>query len=118
MKNLLASIVFVFSAFSAQAASLTFNEIYIQKDTTNSYGAYYKTNRSLKAWCTGLGSAISFGTFEAAEKIEKFENGFFRCEGQFVQIPGDRQNAAQIFKIGECSELNPAELKNECALIK
>lgn len=120
MKTLLATLALTLSvsAFSAQVPSLTFTETYIEKTSTNQFGLYYKTNRNLKSWCSGFGNTISFGVFESAEKVDSLSDGLFRCEGKFVQVPGDRQNAVQIFAINGCTEVNPAELKAECPLIK
>lgn len=120
MKTLLATLALTLSAsaFSAQAPSLTFNELYIEKTSSNQYGIYYKTNRTTKSWCTGFGNPISFGAFEAAEKIDTLADGLFRCEGKFVQVPGDRQNAAQIYAVSGCTEVNPAELKADCPPVK
>lgn len=120
MKTLLATLALTLSAsaFSASAPSITFNETYIEKNSANQYGIYYKTNRNLKSWCTGFSTQIAFGAFEAAEKVEAMADGFFRCDGKFAQVPGERQNAIQIYSINGCTEVNPAELKADCPPIK
>ena len=121
MKTLLATLALTLSAsaFSAQAPSLAFSEVYIQKNNiVNDAGIHFKTNRTLKTWCTGMGSPIAIGVFEAAEKLDNLSNGLYRCDGKFVQIPGDRQNPIEVFALNGCSEVNPAELKADCAPIK
>jgi hypothetical protein len=118
MKTLLATLALTLTASAFAAPSLTFTETYIEKTSTSQYGIYYKTNRNVKSWCTGLGNPISFGSFEAAEKVDSLSDGLFRCEGKFVQVPGDRQNAAQVYAINGCTEVNPAELKADCPPVK
>lgn len=118
MKALLATLTLTFTVFSAQATSLILGEAYIQKNSNHPQGITYKAQDSLKSWCTGLGSQISFGAFEAAEKVDAMAEGLFRCEGKFVQVPGSRQNPIQIFSISGCTELNPVDLKTECPPIK
>lgn len=118
MKTLLATLALTLSTSAFSAPSLTFTETYIEKTSTGQYGIYYKTNRNVKSWCTGFGNPISFGTFEAAEKVDSLSDGLFRCEGKFVQVPGDRQNAAQVYAINGCTEVNPAELKADCPPVK
>lgn len=121
MKTILATLALTLSAsaFSAQAPSSAFTEAYIKKNNTvNEMGINYTTNRTLKSWCTGMASPIGFGTFEAAEKMDSLADGLYRCDGKFVQVPNERQNAIQIFAINGCTEVNPAELKADCPPIK
>ena len=121
MKTILATLVLTLSvsAFSAQIPSSAFTEAYIKKDNkVNDTGVNYRTNRTLKSWCTGMASPIGFGSFEVAEKMDGLSDGLYRCDGKFVQIPNERQNPIEIFAINSCTEVNPAELKADCAIIK
>lgn len=121
MKALLATLVLTFSAsaFSAKVPSAAFAEAYIKKDSNvTETGINYRTNRTLKTWCSGMASPVSFGTYEAAEKFDNMTDGLYRCDGKFVQVPNERQNPIEIFAINGCSEVNPAELKAECPSIK
>lgn len=121
MKTLLATLALTLSAsaFSAQAPSMAFSEVIIKKDNTvNELGINYRTNRSVKTWCTGMGSPIGIGSFEAAEKLDGLADGLYRCDGKFTQVPNERQNPIQVFAINGCTEVNPAELKADCPPIK
>ena len=119
MKTLLVtlSLTLSVSAFSALAPSLTFNEIYLDKNgQENDLGIQYKLNRDLKTWCRGFTSTITFGAFEAAEKLDNMADGFYRCDGKFVQA--SNPGAIQVFAINGCSEISRVELKADCLLIK
>lgn len=121
MKTILASLALSLSAsaFSAVVPSLSFTEAYILKSSqVNETGVHYKTNRTLRTWCTGMGSPIDFGSVEAAEKLDGLSDGLYRCEGKFVQVPSERQNPIKLFVVNGCSEVNPAELKADCPPIK
>lgn len=117
MKTLLVTLALTLSAsaFSAQAPSLTFTEIYLQKNSEeNDLGIQYKVNRDVKTWCRGFTSMITFGAFEVAEKLDNMADGFYRCDGKFVQA--SNPGAIQVFAINGCSEVNAAELKAECPI--
>jgi hypothetical protein len=102
------------SAFSAETQTLTFNSMIVNKMGPNDMGITYVTNRNVKSWCTGAGSPMSFGTFEAAQTIEALADGLYSCEGKFVQIPNLRSNPIQVFEISTCTLANPKDLKTDC----
>lgn len=121
MKMILATLALTLStsAFTAIAPSSAFTEAFIKKDNkVNDTGVHYRTNRTLKSWCTGMASPVGFGSYEVAEKMDALSDGLYRCEGKFVQIPNERQNPIEIFAINNCIEVNSAELKADCPIIK
>lgn len=115
MKNLLmlASLVFSAQAFSAQDP-IAFNQLILKKDLANPYFVTFSANRTVKTWCTGFGSAISFGSFEAAQTVDTLADGLYSCEGKFAQLPGELRNGIQIFDIANCKVVTDVELKADC----
>lgn len=115
----LLSVLVLSAPAMADVKPMTFDSIILKKDTKNQYGIVYVPNRQVEAWCLGQGSPMSVMTYEAAETMEKLEDGLFRCQGKYVQIPSDRTFPIQIFSIESCTELNPTELRAEsCKPIK
>jgi hypothetical protein len=102
------------SAFAVEAAPLAFNQMFVKKASVSEVGIHFVTNRTVKSWCTGTGSPMSIGSFEAAQAIDALADGLYSCEGKFVQVPGERSNAIQIFEIGNCSLVNAVDLQTSC----
>lgn len=114
MKTLMLLALISTSAFAAESKSLAFNQIIIKKNTVNDIGILYVVNRSVASWCTGFGSPMSFGNYEAAVAIDSLEAGLHECNGKFVQVPGERANPIQIFEITNCTAVDAVELKATC----
>jgi len=102
------------SAFAAESKSLAFDKIIIKKNTVNDVGILYVVNRSVESWCTGFGSPLSFGNYDAAVTIDSLSAGLHECTGKFVQVPGERVNPIQVFEISSCSAVDAVELKASC----
>lgn len=111
---ILASLLVSSAAFSAQTTALTFNKMILKKESQSNAGIFYVANKTVTAWCTGSGSPMSIGTFEAAQTIDGLSDALYSCEGKFVQVPGQRINPIQIFEVTSCTAVSSVELQTEC----
>jgi hypothetical protein len=102
-------ITFSFSSFANR--SITFTEMMVKKNTKSELGVLYTGYLSKKAWCWQGGTAFEFGSFEAAEDMEKLENDLYLCKGKFVRQP---YRSIMAFKIDKCSVIDLESLNKEC----
>ena len=109
-------LVMAFSSTTALAApvSMTFDQILLKKSSIENAGTVLTVNRELKTWCMGLGSQLSVGTFEVAEKLNTLVDGLYTCEGKFVKLTSDHSTPVQGFEISSCTEINAVSLKADC----
>lgn len=94
--------------------SITFNQIILKKTSIENSGTILTVNRDLKTWCMGLGSQLSIGTFEVAEKLNNLSDGLYSCEGKFVKLTSDHTTPVQGFEISSCTEVSAVSLKTDC----
>lgn len=92
-------------------ASFTYNELIINKNTSELDSTGFTGYMTVKHWCLKVGSAFDFGSFQAAKDLEKFEDGLYRCKGEFTKLP---YSPVKVFKIKDCSLIDIEEFRKEC----
>ncbi|MBC7420304.1 MAG: hypothetical protein H7328_06200 [Bdellovibrio sp.] len=111
MKSLIAITLLSLISFSAVAESLIYTQITLTKDRADKNGLSFLAS-PFEKWCHGVNTVISFGSFEAAQYVEKLDNGFYVCDGKFVV--GKFNSPVQIFEIAKCSLTDAEVLKGQC----
>jgi hypothetical protein len=115
MKNFIAfTAILASSSVFAKVETLAFTQIIISKDSHRATEIPYVANRSVKTWCTGYGSNLAIGSFEAAQTLDGLADGLYSCDGKFVQAQGERNNGLQVFEIAACHTVNSVDLKTDC----
>lgn len=111
MKKIVLTLLAVIFSAASLAGSVTFNEVLIKKQFNDSNFLGFTSYISMKLWCLKLGTAVDLGTFQAAQDLEKLEDGTYRCKGHFARVPYGPVKAFQVFS---CSKLEVIEMQKEC----
>lgn len=114
MRNLFSALMItgLFASVAQAARPLTMTEFLINKDSQNEYGIYYYGSESTESLCLGSNSALTFGTYEVAQKFDDMTDGLYKCQGKFVHLDYSRQ--VQIFDISSCETMDPVVTRANC----